>query len=85
MYRVFKRDYKAAIIAALIAFIAACVAMVPLNLIFTPMYGVPVETVRELLIPAIIPFNLIKFGINTVISLILYRLMYASVLKNREQ
>ena len=85
VYRVFKRDYKAAIIAALIAFIAACVAMVPLNLIFTPMYGVPVETVREMLIPAIIPFNLIKFGINTVISLILYRLMYASVLKNREQ
>lgn len=47
--------------------------MVPLNLIFTPMYmGVPVQAVIELLLPAIIPFNLFKGFINSLIVFLLY-------------
>jgi len=84
LYRVFKRDFRAAIISTIIAFAAAVAMMIPLNLIFTPMYGTPIEAVKELLLPAIVPFNLIKFGLNSVITLILYRLMYKTVLKSRE-
>ena len=84
LYRVFKRNFRAAIWSTILAFIAACLIMIPLNLIFTPMYGVPLETVKELLFPAILPFNLIKFGVNSILTLLLYRLVYASLLKSRE-
>ena len=85
LYRVFKRNFRAALLAGVIAFVAACIIMIPLNLIFTPMWGVPLETVRQLLFPAILPFNVIKFGVNTAVTLILYKLMYRSVLKSREE
>lgn len=42
--------------------------MIPLNLIFTPMYGVPLQTVKDLMLPFIVPFNLIKAGANAAIS-----------------
>ncbi len=84
LYRVFKRSFRAALWATVLAFLAACLIMIPLNLIFTPMYGVPLDTVKQLLFPAILPFNIIKFGVNSIITLILYRLIYPSLLKSRE-
>lgn len=43
--------------------------MVPLNLVVTPIYtGAPREVVLKMIVPAIIPFNLIHAGINTVLS-----------------
>lgn len=50
-----------------------CAIMIPLNLIFTPMYmHVPVQAVVELLLPAIIPFNLFKGAINSFVVFLLY-------------
>ena len=47
--------------------------MIPLNLIFTGIFmGTGVEAVVKLLIPAIIPFNLIKAGLNSVLTFVLY-------------
>lgn len=47
--------------------------MIPLNLVFTPMYlGVPVSAVKELLLPAIIPFNLLKGGINALVTALVF-------------
>ena len=68
-----KKDIK--LIAAGLAVAAVCqiLIMIPLNLIFTPMYlGCPVEAVKELLLPAIIPFNAIKAAINSIMTIILY-------------
>ncbi|NLX93422.1 MAG: ECF transporter S component [Clostridiales bacterium] len=43
--------------------------MVPLNLFFTVrFFGVPYEAVKDMLIPVIIPFNLIKGGLNSAIA-----------------
>ncbi|MGE5579125.1 MAG: ECF transporter S component [Bacillota bacterium] len=43
--------------------------MVPLNLIVTPIYtGAPRAVVMSMIIPVIIPFNLIHAGINTALS-----------------
>lgn len=43
------------------------------NYLITPLYmGCPRETVAELLLPALLPFNLIKGGLNTAITMILY-------------
>jgi riboflavin transporter FmnP len=52
--------------------------MVPImlfwNYFITPIYmGLPREAVAELLIPAFLPFNLIKGGLNAAITLILYK------------
>ena len=39
-----------------------------MNLIVTPLYtGVPVETVAGMIVPIILPFNLMKFTINSVV------------------
>ncbi len=49
-------------------------AMVLMNMIFTPLFmGAPLETVLALMIPAIIPFNVLKAGINGVITFFLYK------------
>jgi riboflavin transporter len=43
--------------------------MIPLNLFFTVrFFGVPYEAVRDLLVPVIIPFNLLKSGLNSLIT-----------------
>lgn len=45
-----------------------------MNMIFTPLFmGAPLETVLALMIPAIIPFNVLKAGINGVITFFLYK------------
>lgn len=47
--------------------------MIPLNLIFTGIFmGTGVEAVVKMLIPAIIPFNLIKAGLNSVLTFLLF-------------
>ena len=44
------------------------------NYLITPIYmGYPREAVVDLLIPAFLPFNLIKGGLNTTITMIIYK------------
>ena len=42
--------------------------------------GMPREAVAELLLPAFLPFNLIKGSINTAVTLLLYKPGYDTVL-----
>jgi riboflavin transporter FmnP len=55
---------------SMLAGIATRVAlMVPLNLLVTPIYtGAPRAVVMGMIVPIIIPFNLIHAGINTALS-----------------
>jgi len=47
--------------------------MIPLNYLITPLYtGMPRAAVLPLLCPAILPFNLIKGGINAVLVFLLF-------------
>lgn len=56
-----------------VATLALTLIMIPLNLIFTPLYlNVSVEAVLELILPAIVPFNLIKGIINSLLTVLLY-------------
>jgi len=66
------------IIASLVCgTIAMTAVMIPLNYIFTPiLFGVEPAFVTQMLLPAIIPFNLIKAGVNSVLAYILYRILY---------
>ncbi|ACK42131.1 MAG: ECF transporter S component [Dictyoglomus turgidum] len=52
--------------------ISMAIVMAVANIIFTPIYlGVPRNTIYPLIFPVIIPFNLIKAGINSIITYIL--------------
>ncbi len=61
-------------IAGVLATLSLTLIMIPLNLIFTPLYlNTTVEAVMELMLPAIIPFNFIKGVINSVIIFFIYK------------
>ena len=50
------------------------VVMIIWNYLITPIYmGYPREAVVELLIPAFLPFNLIKGGLNAAITMLIYK------------
>ena len=66
--------FKGALMALLCGSLTMILMMVPLNLIFTGYFmGTPIETVKALLLPAIIPFNAVKSLGNSVITLLLYK------------
>lgn len=47
--------------------------MVPANLFITPLFtGWPVEAVKALIWPGIVPFNAIKAGINSIVSFLVF-------------
>ncbi|OGO88486.1 MAG: hypothetical protein A2Y15_01615 [Clostridiales bacterium GWF2_36_10] len=62
------------IISVILGAICATVVMVGANLIITPYFlGAPVSVVKELILPIIIPFNLIKLGGNAIVTALLYK------------
>lgn len=65
---------KGAIVALASGILVQTLMMIPLNLIFTVHFnGAPAEVVKAMLVPVIIPFNLIKAGINALITFLLYK------------
>lgn len=69
-----KRKLSGAIIGLFCGWGCMVLVMLLWNYLITPVYmGYPRETVVELLIPAFLPFNLIKGGLNASISMILYK------------
>jgi riboflavin transporter FmnP len=65
---------KTAVVAIVIGVFVMTVIMCIMNLVVTSAYmGVPVEVVKDMLLPIIIPFNLLKGGINGAITLLVYK------------
>ena len=65
---------KGALIGLACGMIVTTIVMTIWNYIVTPIYyQMPREAVVAMLLPGIIPFNLIKSGINTAITLYLYK------------
>ena len=65
---------KAAVISIALGALAMAAVMVPANLLVTPYFtGWPRSAVAELLLPGIIPFNLVKAGINGVVTFFVYK------------
>ena len=68
------KSKKTAIFALICGAIAQTLAMVVMNMSFTPLFmGAPLEVVMSMMIPAIIPFNALKAGINGAITFFLYK------------
>ena len=69
-----KHSIRHAIFGLVLGTVFMTAIMLLWNYIITPIYmGVPREQVVPLLIPAILPVNLLKGGINTALTLLLYK------------
>lgn len=79
---------KRSALPILFGVIAMTLVMIPLNLLLTPIYtGMSVEDVAKLIVPAILPFNLIKAGINGFMAFLVYQILsraFPRLIKNRE-
>ena len=69
-----KRTIRRAAVGLGLGVVLVTIAMALWNYIMTPIYmGYPREAVAELLVPVFIPFNLLKAGLNTALTLLLYK------------
>ena len=65
---------KGAIIGLVSGTLVATVLMIAWNYLITPIYmGYPRAAVAKLLVPAFLPFNLFKNGLNSIIILPIYK------------
>lgn len=73
---IYKKKHKlsGAIVGLLCGWGCMVVTMLLWNYLIAPIYmGYPREAVVELLLPAFLPFNLIKGGLNATITMLLYK------------
>ena len=69
-----KRTLSGAVIGLAFGAVTAITVMMLWNYLITPLYmGYPREAVVELLLPAFLPFNLLKSGLNAALTFLLYR------------
>ena len=68
------KTLKGAIIGLLTGCISMTAIMLLWNYLITPIYlGYPREAVAKMLIPAFLPFNLLKGGLNAAITMLFYK------------
>ena len=63
-----------AALALAVGTLTQTLVMVGCNLVFTPLFmGAPVGEVVAMLVPAIIPFNLMKAALNSLVTFVIYK------------
>ena len=68
------RTFKSGVVGLVLSAITATVMAILGTLVITPMWlGVPLDAVVAMILPILTPFNLIKAGINAVLTLIVYK------------
>ena len=69
-----RHTLRGAVVALLLGGLMMTAVMMLWNFLITPLYmGFPREAVVELLLPAFLPFNLLKAGLNATVTLLLYK------------
>lgn len=69
-----KHTQKGAITGLVVGSLTMTAIMLLWNYLITPLYmGLPREEIAGLLVPAFLPFNLLKAGLNSAITLLLYK------------
>lgn len=69
-----RHTFKGAVVGLAAGILAAVAMSVVGNLLVTPSWlGVPLQAVIDLMIPVLIPFNLIKALLNSVLTLVVYK------------
>lgn len=79
-----KRSLSGAVIGLAAGCVMMAAVMISWNYLIAPIYmGYPREAVTKLLLPAFLPFNLLKGGLNTAIALLLYKPVVTALRKTR--
>lgn len=74
------KSKRSAMLALAAGVLTMTAMMVLWNLIFTPIFtGMPRDGVMAILVPVIIPFNLIKAGANALITMLVYKKISAVI------
>ena len=77
-----KRSITGAILGLSIGSLAMVVIMLLWNWLITPLYmGVPRSAVVPMLIPAFLPFNALKAGLNSALTLLIYKPLVSALRK----
>lgn len=85
IYRV-KHTRAGAAIGLILGTICWGLVMMVANHFITPLFmGVPVEMVDAMLLPVILPFNLIKAGVNSLITFLIYKTISRHVIHRGEK
>ena len=70
----YKRTFKGAVLALILGTAVTGGVMVVANIFITPLFmGVPRQVLLDLMLPGILPFNLLKMGINSAVTLVIYK------------
>lgn len=65
---------RGALIALIVGACTSLVVCIVLNLAVTPFYtGMPFDAVLKLIVPALLPFNVLKLVINCVVTALIYK------------
>lgn len=73
---IYQRDtsFKGAITGLVVGGIICVVACILANIVITPIYmGAPREAVIGMIVPTLLPFNLLKVAINCVVTALVYK------------
>ena len=77
-------NLKGAVIGLLTGIVTMTSVMLVWNYLITPIYlGYPREVVADMLVPAFLPFNLLKGGINATITMLVYKPLVTGLRKAR--
>ena len=77
-----KHTRSGAVIGLICGTLAMAGVMMVANHFITPIFmGVPVEVVDAMLVPVILPFNLLKAGINSVLTFVVYKAVSKHIIK----
>lgn len=69
-----KKTFVRAVIGLLISLNLTVAVMLVWNYLITPIHmGVPREAVLSMLLPVFLPFNYLKYGLNTIFVILLYK------------
>lgn len=66
--------FKGALVGMAVGGVICLICCIVANLIVTPLYmGAPIETVMGMIIPVLLPFNVLKIAINCVVTALVYK------------
>ena len=77
-----KRSLLGAVVGLLLGSVSMIVIMLLWNWLITPLYmGTPREAVEGMLLPVFLPFNALKAGFNSALTLLLYKPLVSALRK----
>ena len=80
----YRRTLWGAVMGLLAGTVTMAAVMLLWNWLITPLYmGVSREAVEKMLLPTFLPFNLVKAGLNTALTLCLYKPLVTALRKTR--